>query len=100
MKLAPEIAILIMKRLRNELNDAEKQLLDDWANLHPHNRSLSEKFADDAYLQKVLSSYHQGKTETWEQIQEKIHTPSIVVHRVHFLRRGFYKLCGCHINYF
>lgn len=60
---------LIVKHLKGELNDQEKQELDLWVAQSDHNRLLFEKLTGEEILDLELKRFvSSGKNEAWERI--------------------------------
>lgn len=79
------------------MNDAERQVLEDWASASATNKQLLQRISNPLQLESDLRMMRQSNANILARLQAAI--PEILqaepaaqtVHRVHFLRRGFLK---------
>jgi ferric-dicitrate binding protein FerR (iron transport regulator) len=89
---------LLRKYIDGSLSEDENRILEVWANAEPANRSLMQRIADPEQLENDLRLLQRSNSNILTRLQTAI--PELqdektvqvpVVHRIHFLRRGFVK---------
>ncbi|MBS1597441.1 MAG: FecR family protein [Bacteroidetes bacterium] len=81
------IAPLILKYLRDELNDEEEVRLNEWASESERNRVFLRNISEEKIL-KIVADYNEQAI--WNKIQNRISKPVVAEPAVEY-RRPFYK---------
>ena len=71
-ELPKSIADLIVKHLNDELNDQEKQDLDNWVQQSENHRRFFSQFTDEEALTVTLTEYETSKGIVYDKIKEAI----------------------------
>lgn len=77
---AVDIAGIITKFLKNELNESDNQRLKDWLNENPENRALFEKLEDEYFMyqqQQIISQF--DAAAALNKFKSSIHKETSVV---------------------
>ena len=89
---------LLRKLIEGRLSAQENRELNEWADADAENQALLQRISDPEQLEQDLQLLEQSNTHIFSRLQAAIPelaTGSIkqapVVHRIHFLRRGFLK---------
>lgn len=68
-----QLAQLIVKYLRQDLNEAELGSLNDWLAKHPKNQRFFESLKDNRHLQQKLHAYHEiDRDRIWTLTRERL----------------------------
>jgi transmembrane sensor len=104
-----EISYLLLRHLRGELNEEERQTLENWVTANEGNRQLFSEINDEKQLAATLAHYMAVDTNRVEakirqqlaDDTEKIDTSfTRPVHRVHFLKQSWWKYAAAIIILF
>ena len=71
--LEHHIAELLLKSLRDELSDLEREELYCWKSGSPERKALFLRVQEDEYIDRELTIYIQGKKKNpvlWEQVRK------------------------------
>lgn len=71
-ELSKAIADLIQKHLNDELNDQEKQELDNWVQQSEEHQRFFNQFTDEEKLAAILGEYEKSKLLVFEKIKKSI----------------------------
>lgn len=79
------VALLIVKYLRDELSENEKDSLESWLEEHPENRAFLQGMRDENLLEKKLRALYAMKSDRlWEITQKKLADRKLIKRTVRF----------------
>jgi transmembrane sensor len=66
------IATLILKNLRDELTDEERQKLQTWVNSSPENKKLYAELTNEESLRMALQEFYESDENIWNKILQRV----------------------------
>lgn len=87
-ELSKAIADLIQKHLNDDLNDQEKQELDNWVQQSEEHQQFFRQFTDEGKLSAMLSEYEKSKVLVFEKIKKTIPLGEVKTPRIRWMNIG------------
>ncbi|MBO9633070.1 MAG: FecR domain-containing protein [Chitinophagaceae bacterium] len=87
-ELSKAIADLIQKHLNDDLNDQEKQDLDNWVQQSEEHQQFFHQFTDEEKLAAMLSEYEKSKVLVFEKIKKSIPLGEVKTQPVRWMNMG------------
>ena len=85
---ADQLAGLLLKYLRQEINEQEQQQLNNWIAEHPSHKQVFDRINDEQHLQHDLQLMRKVNLEAWWLQISRQAMP--LVHATPFYRRWFF----------